>query len=224
MGLITITITRGLLSFRDKFRAFKSIIIININDNDNFIVSSSMESTSGYICLAIKSHSTKSILSIPYLAKKMSWTVYSSGNWRAAALYTVWSSIGLTHRIVSHQLVRNLTNTCIYWQQTRLVDHALQRSPRGSKLIGFAYHSPLKLDKSGKAQISASKPWLYNSICLPCTSKKKVKTGRKGLPDHTAPRRSLTAIFTEAAAHFCTFKARYPARTIPTPFRQSMRP
>ena len=51
---------------------------------------------------------------------------------------------------------------------------------REALLIGFAYHSLLKLDKSGKTQISASRPWQANQ-------RKKVKTGRKGLPLTTRP-------------------------------------
>ena len=74
---------------------------------------------------------------------------------------------------------------------------------REALITGFAYHSLLKLDKSGKTQISPIK---------------KVKTGRKGLPLTTRPpQEAIPDCFTGAVAHFCTFEARPPVRAIPPP-------
>ena len=47
---------------------------------------------------------------------------------------------------------------------------------REALIIGFAYHSLLKLDKGGETQISPSR-----------NQRKKVKTGRIGLPLTTRP-------------------------------------
>ena len=51
---------------------------------------------------------------------------------------------------------------------------------REALVVKFAYHSPLKLDRSGNTQISASR-------VIARKSKKKVKTGRIGLPLTTRP-------------------------------------
>ena len=54
-------------------------------------------------------------------------------------------------------------------------------------MIGFAHYSPLKLDKSGKTQISPSKPWQENQ------RKKGLNWKKRTASDLTAPQRSLTA-------------------------------
>ena len=85
---------------------------------------------------------------------------------------------------------------------------------REALIIAFAYHSLLKLDKSGKTQISASRPWQANQ------RKKGQNRKKRTASDLTAPQRSLTA----SRAHFCTFEARPPARAIPPPSWSSAPP
>jgi hypothetical protein len=51
---------------------------------------------------------------------------------------------------------------------------------REALMIKFAYHSLLKLNRSGKTQISSSRPWQANQ-------RKNIKTGRKGLPLTSRP-------------------------------------
>ena len=51
---------------------------------------------------------------------------------------------------------------------------------REALIIKFAYHSLLKLDKSGETQISPSRTWQANQ-------RKKIKTGGKGLPLTSRP-------------------------------------
>ena len=51
----------------------------------------------------------------------------------------------------------------------------------------FAHHSLLKLDKSGKMQISPSRPWQANQ------RKKGQNWKKRTASDHTASQRSLTA-------------------------------
>ena len=62
---------------------------------------------------------------------------------------------------------------------------------REALVIGFAYQSLLKLDKSGKTQISPSRldksGKTQISPSRPSKSKKKVKIGRKGLPPTSRP-------------------------------------
>ena len=98
---------------------------------------------------------------------------------------------------------------------------------REALIIGFAYHSLLKLDKSGETQISPSRPWQANQRKKGQNWKKRTASGKqiKEKRSKLEEKNCLwphgpSAIpdrFTGAVAHFCTFEARPPARAIPPP-------